>query len=116
MTLERMNNLAHQVTFSPQISAEQVPLIAEKGYKTVICNRPDNEEEGQPTSASVAEACKQAGLVFKEVSYSGGNLTQENLEIFAEFFKNNEQPVYMYCRSGNRSKMMYQAAIQMNLL
>ncbi len=116
MTSETMNNLAHQVTFSPQITAEQVPLIAEKGYKTVICNRPDNEEMGQPSSNSIAEACKQAGLVFTKIAYSGGNLTQEDIETFAEFFNNNEQPVYMYCRSGNRSKMLYQVAVQMNLL
>ncbi len=116
MTSETMNNLAHKVTFSPQITTEQVKLIAEQGYKTVICNRPDNEEIGQPTSASIAEACKQEGLAFKEVSYSGGNLTQEDIDTFAEFFNNNEQPVYMYCRSGNRSKMLYQVAVQMNLL
>ncbi len=111
-----MSNLAHQVTFSPQINAEQVKHIAEKGYKTIICNRPNGESADQPHSSEIEEACKQAGLAFKEVSFSGGMLTQELVEEFADFFNKAEQPVYMYCRSGNRSNMIYQASVQLDLL
>ncbi len=114
-TPEMMNNLAHQVTFSPQINEQQVQLIADKGYKTIICNRPDNEEMGQPSCSSIEESCKQAGLAFKPIPVSG-QLTQEAVQNFAEFFNTCEQPVYMYCRSGNRSNLIYQAAVQMGLL
>lgn len=111
-----MNNLNHDVTFSPQINPEQIQAIADKGFKTVVCNRPDNEEPMQPTMDDIAKACESVRLAFKAVPYSGGSLTQEDVEEFAAFFNTAEQPVYMYCRSGNRSNLIYQAAIQMNLL
>ncbi len=113
---ETMSNLAHQVTFAPQINQAQVKMIAEKGYKTIICNRPDNEEMGQPSCHDIEEACNQHGLSFKSIPFTGGQLTHEKLNEFAEFFNQCEQPIYMYCRSGNRSNIIYQASVQMKLL
>lgn len=113
---ELIPNLANQVTFSPQIRPEQIKLIAEKGYKTIICNRPDNEEQGQPSIAEIQATCEELGLAFKDIPFSSSNLTQELVEEFAEYFNSVSQPVYMYCRSGKRSSLLYQASIQMNLL
>jgi uncharacterized protein (TIGR01244 family) len=39
---------------SPQIRPEDVQTLADEGYKTIICNRPDDEEFGQPLYESVA--------------------------------------------------------------
>lgn len=105
-----------EVAFSPQISIEQVALVAQKGFKTVINNRPDNEEPNQPTSAQIQEACEQKGLAYKAIQFSGGELTQAQVEEFAEFFNTAVQPVFMFCRSGNRSSVIYQAAKQQALL
>lgn len=106
----------HQVSFSAQITPAQVSNIAEQGYKTLINNRPDNEEAGQPSSAEIADAAAAAGLNYKEVSFSGGNLTHDQVEAFAEFFNQAQQPILMFCRSGNRSNVLYQTALQMDLL
>jgi sulfide:quinone oxidoreductase len=34
---------------APQISPEDVQAIAAAGYKSIICNRPDDEGDGQPS-------------------------------------------------------------------
>lgn len=62
--------MSHEVAFSPQISVEQIKLVAEQGFKTVINNRPDNEEPNQPTSQQMADMCQQAGLAYKAVQFS----------------------------------------------
>lgn len=108
--------MSHQVNFSAQITTDDVADIAAKGFKTIINNRPDNEEAGQPTSAEIEQAATAVGLVYKAIQFSGGQLTQPQVEEFAEFFNQAEQPVFMYCRTGNRSNVIYQAAKQMDLL
>lgn len=108
--------MTHQVSFSGQITPEQVAEVQSHGFKTVINNRPDGEEAMQPTSAAIEAAVTEAGLTYKELSFSGGNLTQELVEEFAEYFNQAEQPVLMFCRTGTRSNTLYQAAKQMDLL
>ena len=35
-----IRNLTDEVSVAGQISAEDVALIAEQGFKTIVCNRP----------------------------------------------------------------------------
>ena len=39
----QMNTLSDDYTVSPQIDVSDVPSIAQAGFKSVICNRPDQE-------------------------------------------------------------------------
>ena len=108
--------MSHQVNFTGQITPDQVAMIAENGFKTIINNRPDGEEANQPTSAEIEAAAKEAGLAYKEVSFAGSELNQNHVETFADFFNQAEQPIFMFCRTGNRSNGIYEAAKQMDLL
>jgi len=108
--------MSHQVNFTGQITPDQVAMIAENGFKTIINNRPDGEEANQPTSAEIEAAAKSAGLAYKEVSFAGSELNQNHVETFADFFNQAEQPILMFCRTGNRSNGIYEAAKQMDLL
>ncbi len=35
-----------------QITPEQVKAVADAGFKSIVCARPDNEEHGQPASTT----------------------------------------------------------------
>ena len=54
--------MSHQISITGQITPDQVPMIAENG--TIINNRPDGEEPGQPTSADIEAAAQQSGLAL----------------------------------------------------
>ena len=108
--------MTHQVSFSGQITPEQVQQIADEGFKTIINNRPDGEASDQPTSSEIEAAAQAAGLVYKEISFAGNALTQAHVEEFADFFNTAQQPILMFCRTGNRSNNLYQLAKQMDLL
>lgn len=108
--------MANDVIFSPQITVDRIEGIVQQGFKTVINNRPDSEEIDQPTSKQIADACEQAGLAYGEFLFSGNDLTEQLVAEFAEYFNQAEQPVFMFCRSGNRSNVIYQAAVQMGLI
>lgn len=108
--------MTHNVTITGQITPEQVPMLAENGIKTIINNRPDFEEAGQPTSAEIEKAATDAGLAYKEISFSGNGLTQQHVEDFADYFNQAKQPILIFCRTGNRSTGIYEVAKQMDLL
>ena len=108
--------MTHQVSFAGQITPEQVQQIATDGFKTIINNRPDGEAADQPTSSEIEAAAREAGLAYKEISFAGNALTQQHVEDFADYFNQAEQPILMFCRTGNRSNGLYEAAKQMDLL
>ena len=108
--------MSHQVSFAGQITPEQVQEIADQGFKTIINNRPDGEAPDQPTSADIEAAAKAAGLAYKEISFAGSELNLPQDEEFADYFNQAEQPVLMFCRTGNRSNGLYEAAKQMDKL
>lgn len=108
--------MSHQVSFAGQITPEQVQEIADQGFKTIINNRPDGEAPDQPTSADIEAAAKAAGLAYKEISFAGSELNLQHVEDFADYFNHAEQPVLMFCRTGNRSNGLYEAAKQMDKL
>jgi len=108
--------MSHQVSFSGQITPEQVQEIADQGFKTIINNRPDGEAVDQPTSAEIEAAAKAAGVAYKEISFAGNELNMQHVEDFADYFNQAEQPILMFCRTGNRSNGLYEAAKQMDKL
>jgi uncharacterized protein (TIGR01244 family) len=87
---------------SGQISADLVPQIAAAGYKVLINNRPDGEEPGQPTSAEIAAAAEAAGLEYHHMPVTAMDFPGGDIEQMADFFDDEERPVYAYCRTGTR--------------
>ena len=89
-------------TTAPQISLADVAEAARLGFRTLISNRPDGEEPGQPTAAEMAAAAQAAGLAFHHIPVRGGP-TPEQVEATQLLLQEAEGPVLAFCRSGTRS-------------
>ena len=63
--------LTPKVSVAGQMSADEIRALAAEGYSTVICNRPDGEEPGQPAGAEIQTAAEAAGLAYRAVPISG---------------------------------------------
>jgi len=87
---------------APQIAIADVAEAARQGFKTIISNRPDGEEPGQPTAAEVEAAAKAAGLAFFHIPVRGGP-TPEQVEQTQAILAEADGPVLAFCRSGTRS-------------
>jgi uncharacterized protein (TIGR01244 family) len=73
------------------------------GFKSVICNRPDEEHPGEASTAGEVEAAaKAAGLEFRYIPVISGQITSENVEDQAAALDVMPSPVFAYCRSGAR--------------
>lgn len=108
--------MPNNTVFYGQIEPQQVAQIVAQGFKTIINNRPDGEEPNQPLQTDIATEAQQAGLAYHYLPVVGGQLTREQVEQFAEIFNQAEKPVFMFCRSGNRSNVLFQSAKQLDLL
>lgn len=96
---------------SGQISADQISTIKAAGFKSIICNRPDHEQAGQPTADEIREAAEEAGLTFRHIPViSGQPATPEDVAAMAAALDEMEGPVFAYCRSGARSTNLFIAA------
>ncbi|RKF13452.1 TIGR01244 family phosphatase [Roseovarius spongiae] len=95
---------------SPQIAPEDLPAIAAAGYRSVLCNRPDGEAPGQPDVKAIEAAAKAAGLEFRAVPITSGQVTEQDLAAFNAALAEEPSPVLAYCRSGTRCVMLWSIA------
>ncbi|MDX8469168.1 TIGR01244 family sulfur transferase [Mesorhizobium sp. VK23B] len=99
--------ISDDYSVSGQILPEDIAAIKDAGFRSVICNRPDNEQPGQPSADSVKVAAEAAGLAFRYIPVISGQITMDNVEDQAEALDELEGPVFAYCRSGARCTNLY---------
>lgn len=104
-------HLTPTFAISPQIAVADIAAIKAQGFAALINNRPDGEEEGQPTHAEIEAAAHAAGLGYVHIPVAG-TLTPEAIAATQQALATLPQPILAFCRSGARSTYLFQAAIQ----
>lgn len=100
--------LDEKIAVSGQISVDDVAAIAAAGYKSIICNRPDGEDEkNQPASTELENAAKAAGLQFAYLPVKIGQISDEKCTAFHQLMETLPGPVLAFCNSGNRARALY---------
>src|ERR1700759_4813060 len=72
--------ISDDYSVSGQIQPQDIAAVKEAGFKSVICNRPDDEQPGQPSAESVKAAAEAAGLTFRYIPVISGQITQDNVD------------------------------------
>ncbi len=99
--------ISNDYSVSGQITPEEVAAVKAAGFRSVICNRPDDEQPGQPSAASVKAAVEAAGLEFRYIPVVSGQITADNVADMAVALDEMQGPVFAYCRSGARCTNLY---------
>ena len=94
--------ISDNYSVSGQILPDDIAAVKAAGFNSIICNRPDNEQPGQPSADSVKEAAQAAGLEFRYIPVISGQITEENVADQAAALEGLKGPVFAYCRSGAR--------------
>ena len=102
----RIKQVSEELSISGQMMPIDMQALADRGYRSVICNRPDNESTGQPTFREIKKAAKKAGMEAKYIPIGFGGLLQQQLDDFASAVQEMPGPVLAFCLSGARSSMM----------
>lgn len=108
--------LGSDIWTSPQLQAEDFGQIAAQGFRTVINNRPDHEAPDQPLTDDLRAAAEQAGLRYEFLPVVGGQITQQQVEAFAQHLRELPKPILTFCRTGNRCSMLFSYVQQLKLL
>ncbi|WP_438960715.1 TIGR01244 family sulfur transferase [Nereida sp.] len=92
---------------APQIEPQDLYAVAEAGYKTVICNRPDAENPAFLHVEEMQKAADAAGLTLLLNQFASPMLSMEHVTKQAELLQSAEGRVFAYCASGTRSTMVW---------
>ena len=104
-----MTRLDDHTSVAGQVRPEQLPEIAAAGVTTIINNRPDGEEPGQPSAAEMAAAAEAAGLRYRHIPVAGG-FSQPQVDAMAAALSEAEGRVLAFCKSGTRSTFLWALA------
>lgn len=93
-----------------QIRPEDVATAAGLGFRTIVNNRPDGEEPGQPAASEIEAAATAAGLGYVAIPVDHSGLSMPQVEAMAAVFDQQPGPVLAFCRSGTRSTHLWALA------
>lgn len=107
--------LTPNVTVLAQPSADDIADLAQRGYRSIISNRPEGESEDQPVWAELEAAAATQGLEARHVPVVMGQITDEQIAAFRDALEALPKPIAVFCRSGTRAALLWALANQTNL-
>lgn len=104
--------LDEKLFVSGQIQPEDLPEIAKLGVKTIVNNRPDGEDlASQPYALEIEAVAKPLGIEVVNIPFTAQTLTSTEVAEFMDVLeRQGGEPVLAFCRTGNRSSMVWAAA------
>ena len=99
--------LTEQLSVAPQIAVADMPAIAAQGFRSIVNNRPDGEEPGQPDNAALEAAAHAAGLEWRHIPVVSGKVNDDQVRSFSEAMAQLPGPVLAFCRSGTRCSALW---------
>ncbi|ENV49584.1 Oxidoreductase (flavoprotein) [Acinetobacter junii CIP 107470 = MTCC 11364] len=100
MQLKQVNQ---EFYVADQISQRDVAELANKGIKTIICNRPDGEGADQPNIIEIQEVASTHGIQVEYLPVVSGRVTDDQAEEFKSVYQAAQKPILAFCRTGTRS-------------
>ncbi|GLK65457.1 TIGR01244 family phosphatase [Paracoccus kondratievae] len=101
-----LRQLTPDLAVSAQIQPEDLPALAEAGFRVLINNRPDQEVGPDEDHEAMRAAAEAAGLAYHYNPFVPGQITPEMIAAQAEALA-TPGPKLAYCRSGNRSTVLW---------
>ncbi|WP_273756622.1 TIGR01244 family sulfur transferase [Bartonella sp. MM73XJBT] len=98
------------IFISAQISVENIKTLAQAGFKTIICNRPDQEEPHQPDFSIIKAAACEYGITAHHIPIVPPIINRSEIETMKTILKTASLPLLAYCHHGTRSMHLYRLA------
>ncbi|MEM9105263.1 MAG: TIGR01244 family sulfur transferase [Pseudomonadota bacterium] len=108
MEIKQIND---EYSVTGQITIDDLKTIADQGFKSIVCHRPDAEVEAQPTYAEIEAAAKNLGMEMRHIPVGREGVGYEQVQEFVDALDEMDRPMLGYCRSGARSTAIYQQTL-----
>ncbi len=106
-SLPPLMQLAPGLTAAGALSADHIEALAASGVKTIINNRPDNEDPGQLSADEAKKLCEARGIAYHHIPFVAATLTRDHIDAFETVLMTGSHPMVAHCRSGTRSTMIW---------
>ena len=102
--------LDDQVSVFGQLTAEDIAAAKAQGFTTIVNNRPDEEQPGQPSGAEIEAAARAAGLRYVAIPVDHSGFDEGQVTAMADALQTSDGPLLAFCRSGTRSTFLWALA------
>ncbi|WP_099827115.1 bifunctional protein tyrosine phosphatase family protein/NAD(P)/FAD-dependent oxidoreductase [Oceaniglobus indicus] len=99
--------ISTRLSVSPQITPDDVAELKARGFRSIICNRPDGEGADQPSFTEIAAVAGQHGLEARYIPIEGGMVSDADATAFGDALDEMPGPTLAYCRTGTRSATLW---------
>lgn len=105
--LPPMRQLTETLSTAAQLTAADIQALADAGVKTLICNRPDQEENGQPRAIELQALAESLGMQWFYQPVISGQVMDAQGDDFGRILDQAPMPAVAFCRSGARCGMLW---------
>jgi sulfide:quinone oxidoreductase len=105
-----IRNITDDFSVSPQIAEADLAAVREEGFRSIICNRPDGEEAGQPVFFELAGKAQELGMETLSIPIRGAPVAEADVAAFRRALADLPKPILAYCRTGTRSAILWSLA------
>lgn len=100
--------LSDTLYIAPQLDADTIRAAAEAGIRSVICNRPDGEEAGQPSFDDIRRLLAENGIAHSRHQPTlAPAIGAADAAQFQALLDELPAPTLAYCRTGTRSSLLW---------
>jgi uncharacterized protein (TIGR01244 family) len=104
------HRLDERTLVAGQIAPADIAALTGEGVTMIVNNRPDGEDVGQPTSAEIEAAARDAGIAYRHVPIVRGMGPADVEAMRGAIHAAGEGTLFAFCRSGNRSALAWAVA------
>ena len=102
-----VRKLTDNIYVAPQLTAADVAEIDGMSFRSILCNRPDDEQEEQPAYEKIRQQADALGLAVEFQPVNGSLISDQDVDDFAENLQNLPMPILAYCRTGTRCTVLW---------
>lgn len=105
-----LKQITDRVSVTGQVLPDNVAQLKAAGFTTIVNNRPDGEEPGQPAGQEIAAAAEAQGLRYVEIPMGRDGVTPEMVDQTRAALDESDGKVLCFCRTGTRSTTLWALA------
>jgi len=105
--LPPLAELAPGLSAAGKLDRTDIEALAASGVRTIINNRPDDEDPGQLPAADAHNLAAAHGIAYHHIPFTAATLTRADVDAFAAALRSAPQPIVVHCRSGTRSTLIW---------
>ncbi len=99
--------LSPDLTALAQPSVDEIGELADRGYRSIIGNRPDGEEPDQPAWDKLRAAALARGIDAVHIPVVASQITEADINAFRDALERLPRPIAAFCRTGTRSTLLW---------